>query len=84
MKVTKILQDGNIFDAAVLDLNAEVIKAKFVNAILRQSKIALAIGVPCTSSAPHSLLNGFKNLLAVSVESGFEFDQAQVFLAGKK
>lgn len=33
MKVTKILQDGNIFDAAVLDLTAETILAKFSAAI---------------------------------------------------
>jgi len=33
MKVTKILQDGNIFDAAVLDLSPEVIQAKFKRAI---------------------------------------------------
>jgi len=84
MKVTKILQDGNVFDAAVLDLNADVIKAKFVKAILNQSKLALAVGVPCTSSAPHSLLNGFKNLVAVSAMTGFEFDQAKAFLSAAK
>ena len=80
MKVTKILQDGNIFDAAVLDLNPEVIKGRFVNAILNQSKLALAIGVPTKSSSVHSLLNGFKNLVAVAASSGFEFDQAAKLL----
>jgi large subunit ribosomal protein LP0 len=33
MKVTNILQDGNIFSAAVLDLSSEVILGKFKNAI---------------------------------------------------
>merc|ERR1711990_1392690 len=32
MKVTKILQDENIFDSAVLDLTPETILAKFKNA----------------------------------------------------
>merc|ERR1711935_119295 len=43
--------------------------------------IALETGVPTTSSAPHSLLNGFKNLVAVSCMSGFEFPQAKKLLS---
>jgi len=73
MKVTKILQDGNLLDAAVLDISTKDILAKFGRAINIQSSIALAIGVPTTSSAPHSLLNGFKNLIAVSAASGYSF-----------
>merc|ERR1712070_309453 len=81
MKVTKILQNENIFDAAVLDLPSEVILAKFKRAVGFQTALALEIGIPTTSSAPHSLLNGFKNLVAVSAMSGFEFSQAAAFLS---
>lgn len=81
MKITKILQDGNIFDAAVLDLNEAAILARFQKAIGVQAKLSLGAGVPTTCSAPHSLLNGFKNLVAVSAASGFEFPQAAKVLA---
>merc|ERR1712070_126348 len=84
MKVTKILQNENIFDAAVLDLSSEVILAKFKRAVGFQTAIALEAGVPTTSSAPHSLLNGFKNLIAVSAMSGYGFDQATAFLSAAK
>jgi len=80
MKVTKILQDQNIFDAAVLDLSSDVILEKFKKAIGNQAKLALGVGVPNAASAPHTLLNGFKNLVAVSAMSGFEFDQAKAIL----
>merc|ERR1711939_1079375 len=80
MKITKILQDGNIFDAAVLDLTMDTILAKFKKAISHQANLSLGAGVPTTCSAPHSLLNGFKNLVAVSAMSGFEFDQAKAML----
>jgi len=75
MKVTKILQDGNIFDAAVLDLTSDTILAKFSAAIRLQAQLSLAAGVPSAASAPHSLCNAFKNLVAVSCASGYEFPQ---------
>jgi large subunit ribosomal protein LP0 len=81
MKVTKILQNENLFDAAVLDLSSEVILSKFQRAIGFQTAIALAIGVPTVSSAPHSLLNGFKNLVAVAAASDYSFDAATAFLS---
>jgi len=81
MKVTKILQNDNIFDAAVLDLSTDVILSKFKRAVGFQTAIALEIGVPTVSSAPHSLLNGFKNLVAVSAMSGWDFPQAKKLLS---
>ena len=74
MHVKKVLQGGAVFDAKVLDLSTDIILAKFKNAIKTQSAIALGAGFPSATSAPHSLLNGFKNLVAVSVASGYEFD----------
>jgi len=84
MKVTKILQDDNIFDAAVLDLSSEIILEKFKKAISLQAQLSLGVGVPSTCSAPHSLLNGFKNLVAVSAMSGYAFDQANALLEAAK
>lgn len=80
MKVSKILQNGNIFDAAVLDLSSDVILAKFKNAISLQARLSLGLGVPTVASTPHSFLNGFKNLVAVCAASGYEFDQAKAVL----
>lgn len=80
MQVTKILQDGNIFAAEVLDISADDILAKFKKAIGVQTNLALGAGVPTASSAPHSLLNGFKNLIAACASSGATFPEAQAFL----
>jgi large subunit ribosomal protein LP0 len=80
MKVTKILQNENLFDAAVLDLSSDVILGKFKRAVGFQTAIALAIGVPTQSSAPHSLLNGFKNLVAAATAASYSFPQAEALL----
>jgi large subunit ribosomal protein LP0 len=74
MQVTKVLQDGNVYSAGVLDLSTDIILAKFQKAIKNQASLSLASGYTTTASAPHSLLNGFKNLLAVSLASGWSFD----------
>jgi large subunit ribosomal protein LP0 len=84
MHVKKVLQNGSIFDAAVLDISTADILAKFKKAINVQASLGLGLGVPNKASAPHSLLNGFKNLVAVSCASGFSFPQAQKMLDAAK
>lgn len=84
MEVTKVLQDGSMFDAAVLNINSESILAKFKAAIGLQAQLALGVGIPTKASAPHSLLNGFKNLVAVSAATGFDFKQATAMLEAAK
>merc|ERR1712070_1316136 len=50
MKVTKILQNENIFDAAVLDLSTDIILEKFKRAVGFQTAIALEASVPTGGS----------------------------------
>jgi len=84
MHVKKVLQNGSIFDAAVLEITPESILAKFKKAIGVQASLGLGLGVPNKASAPHTLLNGFKNLVAVSAASGYEFPQAKAMLEAAK
>jgi large subunit ribosomal protein LP0 len=83
MQVTKILQDGELFSASVLDLSVAVILAKFKANCKTQASLSLGAGFATSVSAPHSLLNGFKNLLAASIESGYTFDQSEAFTKKK-
>jgi len=84
MEIRKVLQNGSIFEPAVLSLSNDVILAKFKNAIKLQAQLSLALGYPTKASAPHTILNGFKNLVAVSAASGFEFKQAKAMLEAAK
>lgn len=84
MEVTKILQDGQIFDAKVLSLTPETILGKFKNACKVQAQLSLGAGYATSASAPHSLLNGFKNLAAVCAMSGFSFKEADALLEAAK
>lgn len=66
MEIKKVLQNGSIFEPAVLSLSNDVLLAKFKNAIKLTASVSLALGISTKASAPHTLLNGFKNLVAVS------------------
>lgn len=84
MEIKKVLQNGSMFDAKVLSLSNDVILAKFKNAISNQASLSLASGYSTSASAPHTLLNGFKNLVAVCAMSGYEFKEATTFLNAAK
>jgi large subunit ribosomal protein LP0 len=81
MEVKKVLQDGSLFDAAVLDLSEEVILAKFKKAVTVQASMSLGLGIPTQASAPHTLLNGFKSLVAVCAATEYSFPEAKAMLS---
>merc|ERR1719235_910248 len=68
MHVKKVLQNGSVFDAAVLDISESDILAKFKRAIGIQADLGLGLGVPNAASAP----------------SGYEFPQAKAMLDAAK
>ena len=84
MEVRKVLQDGSMFDAAVLNLSNDTILAKFKKAAGLQAQLSLASGYSTSASAPHTLLNGFKNLVAACAATGYEFPQAAAVLSAAK
>merc|ERR1711871_1755876 len=84
MEVRKVLQNGSMFDAAVLNLSNDTILAKFKKAVGNQAQMSLASGYSTSASAPHSLANGFKNLVAASAATGFSFPQAAAVLSAAK
>ena len=41
------------------------------------ASVSLAIGYPTVASVPHSIANGFKNLMAVAAATDIEFAQVK-------
>lgn len=66
MVVEKVLQDGGLFKSDVLDIKIDDVIAKFRKAAGVQAALSLGCGYPTKLSAPHTLLSGFKNLVAAS------------------
>merc|ERR1711937_992027 len=52
--------------------------AKFMLGVRNIASVSLAIGYPTACSVPHSIINGFKNLLAIAVETDYDFPEAEM------
>uniref|UniRef100_A0A0B6ZGK6 60S acidic ribosomal protein P0 n=1 Tax=Arion vulgaris TaxID=1028688 RepID=A0A0B6ZGK6_9EUPU len=75
--IENVYDSGTVFAPAVLDItNADII-ARFVSGVRNIACVSLAIGYPTAASAPHSLVNGFKRLLAVAAETDYTFKEAE-------
>jgi len=77
LTVKQVYESGAVFDPSILDIKPEDLRAKFVEGVKNIAAISLQIGYPTVASAPHSIVNGFKNLLAVAAVTEIEFDQAK-------
>ena len=77
MTVSQIYDQGNIFTPDVLDIDDKVLIDRFMSGITTIASISLALNYPTIVSIMHSLVNSYKNLLAVSIATDYTFDAAQ-------
>jgi len=73
LKVTTVYDNGAVYPAAVLDLTDDDILKKFYRGVSNVAALSLQIGYPTIVSVPHSVINGYKNLLAVSIATDYTF-----------
>jgi len=74
---TYVYDSGAIFELAILSITDSDILARFMECVANVSSISLAIGYPTMVSVPHSIVNGFKNLLSLAAVTDIEFEQAK-------
>jgi len=72
-----VYEDGKVYQAKFLDVPPSEVLQRFYAGISTVAAISLATGVPTLASVPHSILNSFKNLIAIALETKYEFDQAK-------
>lgn len=74
--IEQVYDSGSIFSPDILDIKPEDLRAKFQAGVANLASVCLEIGYPTIASAPHSIANGFKNLLAIAAETEVEFKEA--------
>lgn len=75
--IKHVYDSGSVYGDKVLDLTDADIISKFQIGVKNIAALGLKIGYPTVASVPHSFLNGYKNVLAVSVETDYTFKQAE-------
>lgn len=77
LQVLQVYDSGTVFSPDILDVTPADLRKKFMDGVKNVAAISLAVGYPTVASAPHSIANGFKNLLAVAVAADVDFEQAK-------
>ena len=77
LQVKQVYDSGTVFSPEILDIKPEDLRAKFLEGVRNVAAVSLQVGYPTVASAPHSIANGFKNLLALAAVTDIEFEQAK-------
>jgi len=77
LNVIQVYDNGTVFHPSVLDIEEETLLSNFVAGIKNIAAISLQIGYPTVASVPHSIINSYKNLLAVSIATEYTFPGAE-------
>ncbi|XP_039286732.1 60S acidic ribosomal protein P0 [Nilaparvata lugens] len=74
--VQMVYDSGTIFEPKILDIKPEDLRVKFMEGVAKLAAVCLCINYPTTASVPHSIVNGFKNLLSIAAVTDVEFKEA--------
>jgi large subunit ribosomal protein LP0 len=74
MKVLQVYEDGQTFSPDVLDISSEALLKTLTTAIATIATISLATNFPTLPSIMHSLVNGYKKVIAVAVETDYSWE----------
>jgi len=75
--IQQVYEEGSCFHPSVLDITSDDILARFREGIANVASVSLEIGYPTVVSVPHSVINGFKNVAAVALETEITFPQVE-------
>jgi large subunit ribosomal protein LP0 len=75
MGIYQIYDQGQTFEASVLDIEESQLLKAFNSAIATIASISLAANFPTLPSVMHSVVNSYKKVLAVAIETDFEWEE---------
>jgi len=77
MTVVQIFDQGNTFSPDVLDVDEAELIGRFMSGVKTIAAISLALNYPTIVSVTHSLVNAYKNLIAVALATEYTFEGAE-------
>jgi len=82
--IQQVYDNGSVYSPEVLDITEASLHGRFLEGVRNIASVCLEIGYPTLASVPHSIINGYKKVLAVAVETDYSFplaDKVKAFLA---
>ena len=75
MGIYQIYDGGNTFASSVLDIEESQLLKAFSSAIATIASISLAANFPTLPSVMHSVVNSYKKVLSVAIETDYEWEE---------
>ncbi|PKS12026.1 hypothetical protein jhhlp_001322 [Lomentospora prolificans] len=75
--VVQVYDQGNCFPADILDITDEQLLESFQKAVTTIAAVSLAANFPTLPSVAHSLINSYKKVLAVAVETEYSWPEIE-------
>jgi len=80
LKILKVYDSGSLFGEEILDINDDVLKFKFTDALNKIAAVSLATGYVTQASVAHSMAAAFQSLVAVVIGvDNYCFEKAQPY-----
>jgi len=77
LEVTCVYENGACFSPAVLSITDEDLAASFQAGLQQVASVCLASDYPTLVSVPHSIINGYKNVLSIALSTDYCFPLAE-------
>ncbi|KAF1836655.1 60S acidic ribosomal protein P0 [Decorospora gaudefroyi] len=75
MGIYQIYDNGQTFEASVLDIEESQLLKAFSTAINTIASISLTVNFPTLPSVMHSLVNSYKKVISVAIETDYEWEE---------
>ncbi|XP_032609460.1 large ribosomal subunit protein uL10-like, partial [Hylobates moloch] len=75
--IQQVFDNGSIYNPEVLDITEETLHSRFLEGVRKVASVCLQIGYPTVASVPYSIINGYRRVLALSVEMDYTFPLAE-------
>jgi len=73
ISLTVVYDNGFVYGAELLDLTDADVLGKFSQGITRIAALGMQIGYPTIATVPHTIAKAYKNLLAIGIETEYNF-----------
>jgi large subunit ribosomal protein LP0 len=77
LSVVSVYDNGVVFDPSILDITSDILIERLMSGIQQIACLSLALKYPTIASVPHLLINGYKDLVAVSLASDYCIEQVK-------
>ncbi|KAK6463844.1 60S acidic ribosomal protein P0 [Scheffersomyces coipomensis] len=77
LTIVQVYDNGQVFPSNILDITDDELLGHFVSAINVIASVSLAVGYPTLPSVGHSVINHYKNVLALSIATDYTFEGSE-------